>query len=122
MRNIYEVLREKEYAIERVRREIEALRSVTPLLADADSNIRLPELFRKVRTEAVSQQLGEALRTVAPLLLDDTGDLDPQVRARLIEAAEKDSKLRRAMKISRQLRHIATTMLGAHAGVGVDAA
>jgi hypothetical protein len=34
MRDIYEVLREKEHALERVRREIEALRAVAPLLAD----------------------------------------------------------------------------------------
>jgi hypothetical protein len=42
VRDIYEVLREKEDAIKRVRREVEALRSVTPLLDDetgARSNI-----------------------------------------------------------------------------------
>jgi hypothetical protein len=78
-------VREKEDAIEQVRREVEALRSVTPLLPDA-----------------------EALRTVAPLLVDETEDLDLEVRARLVEATENDSKLGRARKISRQLRHFAT--------------
>jgi hypothetical protein len=35
MRDIYKVLREKEDAIAQVRREVQALRSLTPLLADA---------------------------------------------------------------------------------------
>jgi hypothetical protein len=35
MRDINVVLREKEDAIKRVRQEVQALRSVTPLLADA---------------------------------------------------------------------------------------
>ena len=111
MRDIYEVLREKEDAIERVRREVKALRLVIPLLADAKTSIPQPA----VSTEPVSH-LGEALRTAAPLLIDETEDLDPEVRARLIEAAENDSKLGRAQKISRQLRHSAAPLLGANLG------
>jgi len=114
VRGVYEVLREKEDAIERVRREIEALRSVTPLLAyemDARSTIPAePAVRGEVRTETV-MQLGEALRIVAPLLVDETGDLPAEIRARLVEAGENDSKLGRAKKISRQLRHIATRSL-----------
>ena len=34
MKNIYEVLREKELALARLRTEVEALRFVAPLLAD----------------------------------------------------------------------------------------
>ena len=34
VRNVYEVLKEKESAIERVRREVEALRLVSDLLVD----------------------------------------------------------------------------------------
>jgi hypothetical protein len=34
MKNIYQLLREKEQRIEQVRKEIEALRAVAPLLAD----------------------------------------------------------------------------------------
>jgi hypothetical protein len=34
MRDIYQLLREKEQRIEQVRKEIEALRAVVPLLAD----------------------------------------------------------------------------------------
>ena len=115
VRDIYEVLREKEDAIERVRREVKALRLVIPLLADAKTSIPQPAVSTEARTEPVSQ-LGEALRTVAPLLVDETEDLDPEVRARLIEAAENDSKPGRAQKISRQLRHIAAPLLGASLG------
>lgn len=124
MRNVYEVLREKEDAIERVRREVEALRSVTPLLVtpllvdklDARLNVSAPSAARwEARTETVSE-LGEALRTVAPLLADETEDLLAKVRARLVEAAENDSKLSRAKTISRQLRQIAAPLLGANLG------
>jgi hypothetical protein len=124
VRNVYEVLREKEDAIERVRREVEALRSVTPLLVtpllvdklDARLNVSAPSAARwEARTETVSE-LGEALRTVAPLLADETEDLLAKIRARLVEAAENDSKLSRAKTISRQLRQIAAPLLGANLG------
>jgi hypothetical protein len=115
VRDIYEVLREKEDAIERVRREVKALRLVIPLLADAKTSMPQPAVSTEARTEPVSQ-LGEALSTVAPLLVDETEDLDPEVRTRLIEAAENDSKLGRAQKISRQLRDIAAPLLGANLG------
>jgi hypothetical protein len=115
VRDIYEVLRDKEDAIERVRREIKALRLVIPLLADAKTSIPQPAARREANTEPVSQ-LGEALSTVAPLLVDETEDLDPEVRARLIEVAENDSKPGRAQKISRQLRYIAAPLLGANLG------
>jgi len=36
MRDFYQVLREKELAVIRVREEIEALRSIIPLLEDED--------------------------------------------------------------------------------------
>jgi hypothetical protein len=113
VRDLYEVLREKEGAIEQVRREVQALRSVIPLLTDAKTSIPQPAVSTEAKTEPVSQ-LGEALRTVAPLLVDETEDLDPGVRARLVEAAENDSKLGRAQKISRQLRQIAAPLLGAN--------
>jgi len=115
VRDIYEVLREKEAAIESVRREVEALRLVIPLLGHARPSIPQADVSRDARTEPGSQE-GEALRTVAPLLVDETEDLDPEVRARLIEAAESDSKLGRAHRISRQLRHIAAPLLGANLG------
>lgn len=104
MRNVYDVLREKEYAIERLRREVEALRSVTPLLADARSNIPQSATCTEARLEMASE-LGEALRAVAPLLVDDALDLDPEIRARLVEATERESRLGRTAKILHQLRH-----------------
>jgi len=114
LQNVYEVLREKERAIERVRREIEALRSVSPLLADktdARLNLSARPAAREESTDTISQ-LGEALRTVAPLLADETEGIDPAIRARLIEAGENDSKLRESKKISRHLRLIAAPLLG----------
>jgi len=50
MKNIYEVLREKELDLARLRTEVEALRFVVPLLADQsgepnhDSGVRRPDL------------------------------------------------------------------------------
>jgi hypothetical protein len=43
MKDVYQVLRQKELALERIREEIEALRFVTPLLSEdteADNNTR----------------------------------------------------------------------------------
>jgi len=43
MKDLYQVLRQKELDIERIRKEIEALRFVTPLLSEdtaADKNAR----------------------------------------------------------------------------------
>ena len=108
------MLREKEDAIERVRREVRALRSVTPLLDDkmaARLNVSAPPAAGEVRTEMVSQVV-DALSTAAPLLADETDAVLAKLRARLIEAAENDAKLGRAQKISRQLRHIAAPLLG----------
>jgi hypothetical protein len=39
VRDIYEVLREKEGAIEQVRRAVQALYSITPLLSNANATI-----------------------------------------------------------------------------------
>jgi len=113
VRDFYEVLREKEHAIEQVRRELEALRSVTPLLSDAMSNAPKPVLSRKAATETANQ-LGEALRTVAPLLVDETEEFDPAIRARLVEAAENDANMGLTRGISRHLRSMAGPLLRAN--------
>jgi hypothetical protein len=39
MRNVQQVIREKELEIVRVRREIEALRSILPLLMDEEDDV-----------------------------------------------------------------------------------
>jgi hypothetical protein len=117
VRNLYEVLKEKEDAVERVRREIAVLRAVTPLLADeSDVKSNIPAsavACRKVGAEPVSQ-LRDALRTVAPLLADDFEEHIVRLRARLIEAAEHDPKLCGSETVLRHLRHIAASWLGAN--------
>jgi hypothetical protein len=106
VRDVYEVLREKEGAIEQVRREVEALYSVTPLLSDANATIPQLAVGGEARTDTVSQQLAEALRTVAPLLVDQSEDFDPEIRARLVEGAEKQLQSGGARRISRQLGNL----------------
>ena len=50
MRDIYQVLREKELEIIRVRQEIEALRSILPLLTDEDDvTPSAPPLYAPLR-------------------------------------------------------------------------
>jgi hypothetical protein len=47
MKDLYQVLRQKELDLERIRQEIEALRFVTPLLsedAEPDKNARPPRV------------------------------------------------------------------------------
>jgi hypothetical protein len=102
VRDIHQLLREKERAIEQVRLEVDALRSVSPLLSD---RVPVNALFGEAGSD-VSTELVAALRTVAPLLVDETDEFDPGIRSRLIEAAESDFNLGTARKISRQLRHI----------------
>jgi hypothetical protein len=102
VRDIQDLLREKEHAIEQVRLEVDALRSVSPLLSD---RVPVNSLFGEAGTDA-STELVAALRTVAPLLVDETDEFDPGIRARLIEAAESDFNLGTAKRISRQVRHI----------------
>ncbi len=115
MRDIYAVLREKEDAIAQVRREVQALRSVTPLLdEDIGRGMNIPTrpvAQQEVRTQTATEQ-EEGLGTAAPLFADET-DVLAEIRARLVEAAESDPKTGRSNKISRTLRHIAAPLLGA---------
>jgi len=110
MRDIQQLLREKEEAIEKLRREVEALRSVTPLLSE--SGVFIPRSFVNqkagIETDAA---IGAALVTVGPLLADEKDEFDPGIRARLAEAAENDLKLSGTKGISRQLRRIAAPLL-----------
>jgi len=103
VRDIQRLLSEKEHAIEQVRLEVDALRSVTPLLS---GRVRANTLYEKGGAND-SAELVEALRKVAPLLVDETDEFDPAIRARLIEAAESDFNLSTAKKLSHQLKHIA---------------
>lgn len=85
MKNVYEVLQQKEREAERLRREILALRLATPLLVDvagaAQSSRLTPPSQQQVR------EWKEALSLAAPLLADDTDDLASTLRARNIQTA-----------------------------------
>ena len=109
MRDIQQLLREKEEAIAQLRREVEALRSVTPLLSE--TGVFIPRSFVNqkagIETDAA---IGAALVTVGPLLADEN-EFDPGIRARLAEATENDFKRSSTNGISRQLRRIAAPLL-----------
>jgi periplasmic protein TonB len=95
VRDVYEILREKENAVERVRREVEALRSVVPWLAD-EAAIRSkvpvhPSVPMEAATEMVSRQR-EALRKASPFVADETYDLADKIRALRISPAQPITK------------------------------
>lgn len=117
MRNIYEVLREKEEAVAQVRREIETLRSATPFPWRAsEENTRLDRSERpaeclEVMRGAVGQTEDELGPPVTPAV-DEMEEALDKIRTRLVEAADSESKLRGPKKISRHLRHMAASLLG----------
>jgi hypothetical protein len=113
VRNINEILEEKQLAIERLRREIEALRSVTPLFAGQRAVPDTSPSSLQPTNEA-AQQLREALRTVAPLLVDDAEELDPDLRARLADASEADCRQVATSRLTRHLKQITAPLLGRH--------
>ena len=89
MRDVFQVLREKTDAIAQVRREVEALRAVTPFLAD--SATRPTDVDAQTPGCSLSgAEFGDAIRRVAELHADEAQDFDPGIRARLIEAGDKD--------------------------------
>ena len=55
MKDIYQVLREKEQAIARVRREVEALRFCAPMLAEAAGPVQVPDNSAATRRPADSE-------------------------------------------------------------------
>ena len=104
MRNVQELLRAKQSAVELVRREVEALRLVTPLLADeADSG------WNTCLQLAVT---AEETDKVASPRAHEPEDLRDKIPARTTEAAANDSKFAGANKIARQLRRIAEPLFG----------
>jgi hypothetical protein len=102
MRNVYQVLREKSDAVAQVRREVEALRSVAPFLADTRPTQSHVDT-QSPGSRLTGTELCDAFRTVAGLLSDEVLDFDPGVRARLIEAGEGDFN-RRTRRFSSWLR------------------
>jgi len=104
MRNVQEVLRAKKSAVERVRREVEALRLVTLLLADeADGG------WDTCLQPAVT---AEETDKVASPRAHETEDFRAEIPARATEATVNDVRFARAKKISRQLRRIAEPLFG----------
>jgi TonB family protein len=89
MRDVYEVLGEKKDAVERLRREVAALRSVAWLVDETtisnvpgQANVAMP-----AATDAVGRR-EEALRTAAPLLADETYEVADRIRALRISSAQ----------------------------------
>jgi hypothetical protein len=86
MKNVYQVLKQKECEAELVRQQIAALRQAIPLLADRQ--LAAPDRSRKPKPEEVGQWK-DALRLAAPLLADEEDDLIANLRARRFEPAAK---------------------------------
>lgn len=108
LRNAYEVMREKECAIERILREIEALRLVSHLLTD-EADLRSSHLGSGVRLEGqvgrVSQQAKELEYNGPRLVAEKEASLD-KIRACLLEAEREEIKKRRARNILIQFRYV----------------
>jgi hypothetical protein len=103
MRNIDEVLREKNNAVEQVRREVEALRLVAPLLAEAgDSSGSV--LLQPVMT-------GDATHETDWNHSEQSGNSRAKVPAKGIRSTT-DAGFAKAKKISSQLRRITAPLLG----------
>ena len=110
VRDIQQVLMEKQHAIARVRSEVEALRSLTPLMSEA--GVFIPKLnVHERRIETDGSAFRDALQTAGPLLVEEDG-IDPEIRARLAEAAEAGLNLSGTSRISRGLRRIAASVFG----------
>jgi len=60
--------------------------------------------------ETYAASLGNALQTAGPLLVEEDG-FDPEIRARLVEAAEKAQKMSSANRFSRGLRRLAAAIV-----------
>ena len=109
MRDVYEVLREKEKAVARVDREIRALRLAVPLLTDATDVALIPAATPGDHGTAEAQRarLSEVLH-VAHTVRDDTGcsGIEPTGGV----------KLGTTTKISARLKRLATPLLSRSVG------
>lgn len=104
MRNVYEALKEKRGAIEQLRREIEALRLVAPMLAEA-GDAKGSIFVQPLKT-------GEAASEMAWNSSQQRESLTAQEPAKPKRIAS-DTKFAKAKKISRELRRITAPLLGA---------
>ena len=97
MRDVYEVLREKGIAIERVRREIEALRSVCHLLGD-EGDSTSDALESSVERKEQSDMLRPA---------NEREDALARIRARLVDTRTRSIKKRSGSSVLLQFRQVA---------------
>jgi hypothetical protein len=67
MKNIYDVMRQKELEIERLKKEIEALRVVAPMLEDKEAGREIATSPSPAKTYSSTQQSSE------PVIAADTG-------------------------------------------------
>jgi sugar-specific transcriptional regulator TrmB len=114
VRNVYEVLREKEEAIERVRREIERLRSATSRMTEeatsGSNNSATPGKCLETMKDTIDQT-GDALAPPVPPATEVMDEVLDKLRVRLAEAVENESKLKGSRRISRHLKQMATSLL-----------
>ena len=67
MKNIYELMRQKELELERLRKEIEALRVVAPMLEDKEPAREIAAAASPAKTYSSTQQSNK------PVIAADTG-------------------------------------------------
>ena len=67
MKNIYDVMRQKELEIERLKKEIEALRVVAPMLEEKEPAREIAASASPAKTYSSTQQSNE------PVIAADTG-------------------------------------------------
>jgi hypothetical protein len=106
MRDVYQVLKEKERAIERVRREIEALRLVSHLLADEEdleSNVSASGTGTDGRAGIVSQERKAVYRKPSAFAGRQLNGL-AKTQARAGEAEEKGTRPQSPRNILLQFR------------------
>jgi hypothetical protein len=97
VKHVYEVLREKEIAIERVRREIEALRSVCHLLCDEGDSTS--DAFE---SGVERKEKSDVLRPA-----NERGDAVARIRARLVDTRPKSVKKGSGSSVLLQFRQVA---------------
>jgi hypothetical protein len=112
MQDVRQLLKQKEEAINQVRQEVEALRFLSPWFT-VSPNVERNWLCIDNSTE-IAAALKTAMRTAAPLLMDDADEFDPEIRARLIKGAATEFDERGMKKISSQLKRIASVLIDRH--------
>ena len=109
MRNVYEVLREKEKAVARVDQEIRILRLAVPLLTDGTDIGPIPATTQGDHGTAEAQRAGSnQVVHVAHTVTDDAGCGETK--------AAGGVKLGTATKISARLKRLTTPLLSRSAG------